>query len=133
MHYHIQLPSHLAMLVACLCAEQEQEIEASKHFGNFIDTRSVASRVSQHNGFGLLLLSFIMFLWLLYWNTIGWLLPVMRQYVESKEMKAQAEGELRLHGCSCGCGCLYGCACMSGQILTHGTALRALSAQVCYT
>jgi len=45
-----------------------EEVDARRRegafFGEFIDARGVVSRISQHNGFGLLLCAFIMFLWL---------------------------------------------------------------------
>ena len=42
------------------------KIDDSDQFGYYLDARGVVSRISQHNGFGLLLVSFIMFLWIIH-------------------------------------------------------------------
>ncbi|KAF5835852.1 hypothetical protein DUNSADRAFT_6785 [Dunaliella salina] len=63
----------------------EPGINPSNHFGTYINDQSVKSRLGQHNAFGLLLLAFIMAIWLIYWNTVGWFLPYFRAWVEKKE------------------------------------------------
>mmetsp|Transcript_8781 Transcript_8781/g.23606 ORF Transcript_8781/g.23606 Transcript_8781/m.23606 type:complete len:1501 (+) Transcript_8781:117-4619(+) len=60
--------------------------DAGDFFGEFIDGRGVVSRISQHNGFGLLLCAFIMFLWLLFrFVTLLFIAPLIRRWVRNKE------------------------------------------------
>jgi len=42
----------------------QRDVSGQHHFGEYIDERLVKTRISQPNAFGLLLLTFIMFLWL---------------------------------------------------------------------
>ena len=46
--------------------DSQKEVPDSNQFGQTIDTRTVESRISQPNAFGLLLLAFIMFLWMVW-------------------------------------------------------------------
>jgi len=65
------------------------EIDDRNQFGYYLDGRSVSSRISQPNGFGLLLLAFIMFLWLFYRHVLsGWLNPMIRKWLSGKEQEA---------------------------------------------
>lgn len=40
--------------------------DGTNQFGTTLDKRTIGSRISQPNGFGLLILAFIMFIWLIY-------------------------------------------------------------------
>lgn len=67
----------------------EPGIDPRGYFGTYTDEQSVKSRLGQHNAFGLLLVAFIMAIWLIYWNTVGWFLPYFRDWVEKKEKHEQ--------------------------------------------
>ncbi|KAF5829936.1 hypothetical protein DUNSADRAFT_15292 [Dunaliella salina] len=72
----------------------ERGIRPEAAFGEYIDERSVKTRISQPNSFGLFLLALIMFLWLFFRHVIQrWLNPILRLWIDGKMQENFKEGD----------------------------------------
>ncbi|KAF5841831.1 hypothetical protein DUNSADRAFT_10894 [Dunaliella salina] len=69
--------------------ELDRGIPPERAFGVNIDERNVNMRISQPNSFGLLILAFIMFLWLLFRHVVQPLYPLVKAWIAGKVLESK--------------------------------------------